>query len=460
MGDLRELTTDAKRLYEALDVLLTRQDEAAKDTADFKEIWRSAKSRSFTEHILVKEEEYTAVRYLKVLAGLIALSKDKENHLVQLRYLARILAACKNVNMELEAVVSEGMLLNEQSFDEIFAIENQDIKDSLVIDMLLMCGLHGSLEDIQLDYVTGFMSVLGLSREKTEAIGDIVKGILEQDDVLVMNQAQYTNIGIVYGIMKNPPDGILVADLDKAKSVKASKIIFSGISWEGIPVIYCDQFEAGEITFDGCTFKGVQGIRSITKKVHLKNCRFENCDVKETLLTLVNSTIEDCTFNNIKSFDSECSFIIQLKDSKMENTEFDNVCITTNNENRYGGFLRCLNSVIHKIKVHDISVAAKYGCRNLLDLEGGRLYESTFEDVDLTTPGTFFVRTWNNAIVENISTANINYASYSSSFESSYSSNQTNRQDNDMVFGNDFDAEEDSDAGTFRSIFGTIGVRD
>lgn len=419
MGDLRELTTDAKRLYEALDVLLARQDEAAKDTADFKEIWRSAKSRPFTEHILVKEEEYTAVRYLKVLAGLIALSKDKENHLVQLRYLARILAACKNVNMELEAVVSEGMLLNEQSFDEIFAIENQDIKDSLVIDMLLMCGLHGSLEDIQLDYVTGFMSVLGVSREKTEAIGNIVKGILEQDDALVMNQAQYTNIGIVYGIMKNPPDGILVADLDKAKSVKASKIIFSGISWEGIPVIYCDQFEADEITFDGCTFKGVQGIRSITKKVYLKNCSFENCDVKETLLTLVNSTIEDCTFNNIKSFDSECSFIIQLKDSKMENTEFDNVCITTNNNCRYGGFLRCLDSDIHKIKVcnMDVTFPDYYNRRTLLFLDGGRFYESIFENFLLKIDGIFIVYKENSAIIEDIQKENIQFHSRRYEFE-------------------------------------------
>ena len=72
MADLRELTTDAKRLYEALDYLLEKQDNANTDDIDFKEIWFSAKARPFHNHLASTLEDFEARRHLLVLSSLIA----------------------------------------------------------------------------------------------------------------------------------------------------------------------------------------------------------------------------------------------------------------------------------------------------------------------------------------------------------------------------------------------------
>lgn len=360
MADLRELTTDAKRLYEAMDILLTKQEEQGKGTEDFQEIWFAAKSRAFTKHILTGEEEHTRKLYLKILAGLTALAEQKENRTAQIRYIARVLAACPEIGIELEAVVSEGLLLMPQDMDEMRGMEQEDVKDALVIDLLLMCYLCGQPEEKQIDFVTGFLAMLGYSQEKTAAVGNIVKGLLEQKDEDVLHQSQQINVGIVYGLMKNPPDGILVADLEKAKSVKADKIIFSGLTWKAIPVIRCDEYAAEEIEFVDCTFEGVQGMRNITKKVILRRCKFQNCEVKENLLTLVNATIEDCQFIGIRSYDCDDAYLIQLKDSEMTRVEMKKCFLKSRSTYGYGemyyygGLIKSYNSTLLQITTEEI----------------------------------------------------------------------------------------------------------
>lgn len=383
MADLRELTTDAKRLYEAMDVLLMKQEEQGKGTEDFQEIWFAAKSRAFTKHILTGEEEHTRKLYLKILAGLTALAEQKENRTAQIRYIARVLAACPEIGIELEAVVSEGLLLTPQDMDEMRGMEQEDVKDALVIDLLLMCYLCGQPEEKQIDFVTGFLAMLGYSREKTAAIGNIVKGLLEQKDEEVMHQSQQINVGIVYGLMKNPPDGILVADLEKAKSVKADKIIFSGLTWKAIPVIQCDEYAAEEIEFVDCTFEGVQGMHNITKKVVLRRCKFQNCEVKENLLTLVNATIEDCQFRGIRSYDCDYAYLIQLKDSEMRRVELRQ-CISKSNKKDLpfpdycGGMIKSFNSTLLQIKTEEIGHKdgdkdERLKCNCIIKMFGGRV---------------------------------------------------------------------------------------
>lgn len=385
MADLRELTTDAKRLYEAMDVLLMKQEEQGKGTEDFQEIWFAAKSRAFTKHILTEEEEHTRKLYLKILAGLTALAEQKENRTAQIRYIARVLAACPEIGTELEAVVSEGLLLTPQDMDEMRGMEQEDVKDALVIDLLLMCYLCGQPEEKQIDFVTGFLAMLGYSREKTAALGNIVKGLLEQKDEEVMHQSQQINVGIVYGLMKNPPDGILVADLEKAKSVKADKIIFSGLTWKAIPVIQCDEYAAEEIEFVDCTFEGVQGMRNITKKVILRRCKFINCEVEETLLTLVNATLEECIFDHLKSYDSKVAYLIQLKDSEMKGTKFENVVIQHNSSSPYGGLIKSYDSTIFDVMVENLkeNSSSSSSWRNVLEIHGGRIYQCIFDECSL-----------------------------------------------------------------------------
>lgn len=407
MADLRELTTDAKRLYEAMDVLLAKQEEQGKGTEDFQEIWFAAKSRAYTKHILTGEEEHTRKLYLKILAGLTALAEQKENRTAQIRYIARVLAACPEIRIELESVVSEGLLLTPQDMDEMRGMEQEDVKDALVIDLLLMCYLCGQPEGKQIDFVTGFLAMLGYSREKTAAIGNVVRGLLEQKDEEVMHQSQQVNVGIVYGLMKNPPDGIFVADLEKAKSVKADKIIFSGLTWKAIPVIRCDEYAAEEIEFVDCTFEGVQGMRNITKKVILRQCKFINCEVEETLLTLVNATLEECIFDQLKSYDSKVAYLIQLKDSEMKGTKFKNVVIRHNSSSPYGGLIKSYDSTIFDMSVGGLRTECNNNSsyRNILEIHGGRIYQCRFDNCRLMQDSYLYLGL-ENAVQSDFSVSN------------------------------------------------------
>lgn len=226
MADLRKLTTDAKRLYEALDYLLEKQDRANADDIDFKEIWFGAKSRPFEHHCIEQLELEEARSYLLILAGLIALADNADKKKAQIRFLARIIAGYKKEEIQLEDLVNDGLLIQEKNIDELLAIKEESIRTCLLVDLLLMIYLDEIMIDKQTDYVVGTIAFVGINKEKTCAIGNIVKGILEQRDEIVLSQARYIDITGVYCYMQNLPDGILVSDLCKAKDVDTDKIIF------------------------------------------------------------------------------------------------------------------------------------------------------------------------------------------------------------------------------------------
>lgn len=347
MADLRELTTDAKRLYESLDYLLEKQNSINNEEIDFKEIWFSAKARPFITHSIEKLDADVAKKYLVILSASIALADTSKKKLAQIRFLARIMAACKEFELNLRDIVNDGMLLKEKNIDELQEIKDMDVKIYLLIDLLLMTYLDGSLCDKQVDYAVGTMAYLGIGRDRVEAVGNVVKGILQQDDALVIKQVKNINITGVYCYMKNRPDGVLVTNLNKAKSVKAEKIIFSGLSWEHVG-IDVDKYSADIIEFNECTFKSIHGFLCKNKKLILNKCAFVDCEVKETLFILANTTISGCRFDTIKATAVRKSHLMYLLNSEIVDTQFKNISVRTNDKNS-GGFLKCKQSVLKSI---------------------------------------------------------------------------------------------------------------
>jgi hypothetical protein len=392
MADLRELTTDAKRLYEALDDLMEKQESANAQDLDFKEIWFSAKARPFHTHILCKKEEDICKKYMVILAALVGLSKDAGKRTVQVRFLARLLAACENVSLDIRQIVTDGMMITEKSMDEIQEIKDEDLQISLLVDLFLMTYLDGQPDEKQLDFVIGIMAMLGLDREKAKAVGNVVKGLLEQNDELVMNQSCYINIGIVYCYMKNPPDGILVSDLEKAKTVEAEKIIFSGIEWKAISKINCDEYRAEKIEFVNCKFYGVQGIENRNKRVWLHECEFSHCDVEENLLTMKNTVIDNCKFIAIKSYDSKFQHLFQLLNCEVTEITFQDVTIQYNSSTPYGGLLKAKDCTIHDMTVLRLNTYASCyaGPSSLICVYGGRIFKCNFLECTLSSYSFLF----------------------------------------------------------------------
>lgn len=385
MADLRKLTTDAKRLYEALDYLLEKQDRANADDIDFKEIWFGAKSRPFEHHCIEQLELEEARSYLLILAGLIALADNADKKKAQIRFLARIIAGYKKEEIQLEDLVNDGLLIQEKNIDELLAIKEESIRTCLLVDLLLMIYLDEIMIDKQTDYVVGTIAFVGINKEKTCAIGNIVKGILEQRDEIVLSQARYIDITGVYCYMQNLPDGILVSDLCKAKDVDTDKIIFFGLTWEALPTININDYKAKIIEFSNCEFKSLQGFVCKTKKVILKNCVVSGCETGENLFVLKNAEIIGCKINEISSYDTKKKHLIYLLDSNIVDTVFSNIVIKHNSSSPFGGVLKAKNTVMKDVIFEGITTksSSKNSYRRVFDFEGGRLVNCSFKNCSL-----------------------------------------------------------------------------
>ena len=327
MADLRELTTDAKRLYEALDYLLEKQDSAGAEQLDLKEIWFGAKSRPFQSHILCQKEETICRRYLVILSALISLTEDTAKKTIQVRFLARILAACKETDWGIRELVTDGMLLEERILDEFQELQDESLQNSLLIDLLLLTYLDGQPDEKQLDFAVGFMALSGIGQERARAIGAVVKGLLQQDDDEVIRQRKYLPLENIYCYMKNPPDGILVTDLEQAKMLAVPKVIFAEWIFQELAEMDCDQFQAEVIEFRGCHFIGINRFVNKEKKVLLTDCVFEKCSVTEEWMIVRNAIIHGCTFRNLSAFFDRMHPMIVLKDSKVEKSVFTDIQI-------------------------------------------------------------------------------------------------------------------------------------
>ena len=165
MADLKNLTSDAKRLYEALEYLLDRQSQENEDEIDFKEICFSAKSRPFVNHTINRLDESEVNNYLLILAGLIAICDDSDKKKMQIRVLARIMAGYYKNEIPLQDIINRGKMLQEDNIDELQQIYNKDALMFLLIDLLIMVYLDDSISEKQLDYVIEMIACIGLDRE-------------------------------------------------------------------------------------------------------------------------------------------------------------------------------------------------------------------------------------------------------------------------------------------------------
>lgn len=438
MADLRELTTDAKRLYEALDYLLGKQEESNNvEDIDFKEIWFSAKARPFEQHNIGKLEEFEAKRYLLALSGLIALGDTLEKRVIQVRFMARVLASYKKAQYDLKEIINGGLLIEEKNIDELQEIMNGEINTSLVVDLLLMVYLDSTVCEKQLDYVAGIMALTGMDRVTVNAIGNVVKGILEQNDKLILAQSKDIDVTSVYCYMQNPPDGVLVNNLDKAKAVNAEKIIFNGIEWEAIPVINIDEYQADIIEFANCSFERIEGIINTKKKILLTDCSFTDCEVAQKFLCLKNAKISNCKFLNIASFDTKTIHLFVFLDSEVSGTEFKNITIQHNANTPYGGFLKAKNSVFANIFVDSLVTQSNSidEWRMVIDIYGGRMAGCKFNDCNLSCDSYLF--TFSEGAVKN----HISIENLISNLKNDFENRSNNRNNYDISFEELFGGE-------------------
>ncbi len=391
MADLKELKTDIKRIYDIVEKLIENQVSEDNYNLDFKKIWFSCKKRPFTLHILEKKEDVICRRYLKILASLIKLSEDKNRREIQVRFLGRILATCTNYEESLEDVVSEGALLTFDSIEEFVEVADEDLRDCLIIDLLLLCYLDGDVNNVQFDFTIGFMSFLGLTKEKSSVIGNIVKNILHQDDDSIIKERKKINIINMYCYFKNVPDGLLVFDIIRAMNVDSEKIIFRNHNFDGETYLNCDEFKAKVIEFDNCSFTGNSRIKSTCedKEIIIKDCSFSDCKLNGALLYLRNGIITNCTFKNITINTNSRLHLLTLYKCNLNNCDFENITINHYYE-KYGGVImaeKCTmeNCNVNKVltKTNSYDRYKSHNCRYILIFSSSVVSECKFNKCDL-----------------------------------------------------------------------------
>jgi uncharacterized protein YjbI with pentapeptide repeats len=379
MVDLRDLTTDAKRLYEALNVLQEKEEKLNAYEVDLEEIWFSAKNRSFENHGITKLDVEEARNYLLLLAGLIALADDAEKRLGQIRFLARVIAGYKNAEINLKDIINGGLLLQKKNLDKLQEIRNHDVIICLLVDMLLMVYLDGNICAEQLDYVVEIIAVLGIRRDEVEAIGNVVKGILKQEDDLIISQSQYLDISN-FNCYKKTPIVIVVRDLEKAKKVKTEKIIFRNMEWERLSTINIDEYSAKTVEFSNCTFIGLSGMICKSKKLILSDCSFKDSVLEENMFILANAEISNCEFVNLRTTGSRTKHLIYLLNSQVNDCQFSKITIQHNIFSPYGGVLKSENCVLKNSTFDHIETLSgdhsRY--RKVFDFEGGELVDCKF----------------------------------------------------------------------------------
>lgn len=419
MADLRGLTTDAKRLYEALDFLVEQQETVNDNDIDFKEIWFTAKNRPFTLHILSRKEETVARMYLKILASLVALTTSTEKRTIQIRFIARILASCTNVDVSIKDIITDGIMLSEESISEFQGITEEDVQQCLLVDLLLLCYLDGQPDDAQLNFVAGFMAVLGTKEENVKAIGNVVRGILEQNDSFVFEQGKYFEVSNVYCYLKEIPDSLVMFDLEKAKTVDAEKVILKGVEFKSNSTIDCSKFKASIIEFTNCTFSKVQGLinKSEDKKIIIKNCTFKDSEVEQTYMVLRNATISNSTFKNIRTFNSINSPLIVLDKCEVSECTFEGIKLSSNQDLYGGRFLEMFKTTFGNCKISGLETEFKYTTSNtayyrrIIGLYGGRMFECEFNDFKLSNSSILVsfnndITTYSDIQINNISCSN------------------------------------------------------
>ena len=78
--------------------------------------------------------------------------------------------------------------------------------------------------------------------------------------------------------------------------------------------------------------------------------------------------------------------MIQLKDSEMKGTKFQNVVIQHNSSSPYGGLIKSYDSTIFDMVIENLKTNSSSDnmYRNVLEMHGGRIYQCSFDECSLS----------------------------------------------------------------------------
>ncbi|MGP1405910.1 right-handed parallel beta-helix repeat-containing protein [Filifactor alocis] len=349
-----------------------QKEDAQKEEDSLKKhetMYRMARSYPIKTHLIKSYDERIQKMYL---SSLIYLFQDNtnENLFWKRRLLIyRILASVDN-KLEIDEYVAQSMKMDSRYLDEFIEDTDRKVKNSFVVDMLLLLSLDNeNSKRSDFETVTDMIQYFQISKEELRHLSAIAKSILQQEFdsfIELIKKDDDINYTLFLGYFDKNKFSSVVTDIKELDSATGNVLVANATVQNQEEYIDLSSSDADAICFTKCTFSYIRGIISTAQiPITFDKCLFEgsyintvsgryeeeytfisgenyrfintefiNCKVSKHLLNVTNSVIRDCEIKNCEGLNLPCEYLFHLTDTVVERTKFIECKMQTNYDDR------------------------------------------------------------------------------------------------------------------------------
>lgn len=316
--DLQERVQTASESIDAIVQALDEQhDEAAQP--DFERLRYESEKQAYEGHPAARST-MPELYFLLLVSVLTAADATQ----AQWRHLYRT-AAGADYEADVRDLLPDAYSLTDAKLIEaVESIKRNELTNAFVLDCILLALLHEGDAAALLAYIADLFALLGAEKDVVRETMQAAKTIVAQDReaylaMMADMEHIYAHESCCYLL---PLDGkTVVNDLTQAKSIGTKHLTVLCVKAENMD-LDLDSWQAEKITFQNCLFEN-SSIENSQKEVHFIGCNFYESDTNtgSTWLAINKaSSFTKCTFKNINS--KRC--ILSLFESTIEFCIFEN----------------------------------------------------------------------------------------------------------------------------------------
>lgn len=325
--EVQKLDVQIMNMVDTLDnikEIVLKKDEVV--DIDYRQLERMAMKSKFQKHIVEKLDDEIAYKYCLALASATQIVENKSKSEKQMYLMYRIFHTknneliAKNImrDVRIFTVSDLEMVVNSLSDDEVF---------NLLVDMLLMMSLDGEVDEEQAKYMSEVFAYVGFDERKIILVGRVVKAILMCNEEELCFLAKAVDVNNYLGYIGVDSDFYVVGKFSDISKNKHKKIKVAGDTVKDVKIIIdCDTFGKDEITFVGCHFERITGIKALKTKVNIIDCEFVDCVQARPKEKRSSGELYYPSTN-------ETTYFMEIKHATIENSKFNNCVVKGYGEN-------------------------------------------------------------------------------------------------------------------------------
>lgn len=274
---LKKIEFELNKLSEMISEFQQEQDKQSNTMFDYEKIENYGKTKPLVCHAIGDLDRELRRKYLLLLVAAVELADGFERRMRQLYFISRLYYSVEKDCGILESLSQEAKMIEQSDIVRWNEQFPENYKDVLVTDLLLMCSLDGTIEDVQRNYFGEICTLFNYGERKINAVVSMCKAILLQNDDMLIDLIvemdanlfkcylnEYFEEKILFGLeslSENTDAVVVLANTDIGKTPKnldfdaygKKKIIFKNCRFTDTkPVIALKT----ECIFEKCVFQG------------------------------------------------------------------------------------------------------------------------------------------------------------------------------------------------------------